>query len=224
LSGSEEIDTFVVINSEQKKVDVNLVLLLKSDMDYPIESPYYLDKIAVDVVKKLNVNSCLANKIYMGYAEQEKRTTWVTLNTLVRAIKQNRFIRLGANGGIFQKNCQDVEGPYKKIRDLFTKMKQCDFPYFLESTDRFFLTNRGLRILFRFVFLFQRNVETHRISIDLNRAIEVLARMIDKELKEKLENFYGEGGAKKAVDKLVETLKDNPDFRRFESDLRRLWT
>lgn len=220
LDSREEVETFVVINSEQKRVDANLVLLLKSGIDYQQNNPYYLDKIAVNIVERLYENSCLADRIYMGYADQDRRHTWVTLNTLVRAMKQNRFVRRG--GGIFQQNIQDVEGPYREIRNLFARMRQNHFPYFIESDDRFFLTNKGLRILFRFVYLFHRNSEADRILLPIEEAIGLLAETIDSEVRQQLDGYYGEGGAKRAVDELVETLRARSEFRNFESDLRRL--
>ena len=52
----------------------------------------------------------------MGYADQERSATWVTLATLVRAIILNKFI--GTNA-LFQSDIQDIETPYRKIREIF---------------------------------------------------------------------------------------------------------
>lgn len=220
LTEREEIDAFVIINSEQKKVDTNLVLLLKSDLDWPQDSEFFLQKIAVDIVKKLNERSCLAGRIYMGYADQERSATWVTLATLVRAIILNKFI--GTNA-LFQSDIQDIETPYRKIREIFGIMRQYNFPYFIGSSEKFFLTNRGLRILFRFIYLFHRNATANNISIQFNEALNILSKTINAQLKEELEDYYGEGGARKAVERLVDVLRQHyAEFRNFQSDLRRL--
>lgn len=221
LTSREEVDTFVVINSEQRRVDANLVLLLKSDSDWPEGSDFFMQKIAVNVVKKLDENSCLTRKIFMGYADQKRADTWVTLATLVRAMIANKFV--SRRGALFQESIQDIEKPYKEIRRLFAKMRRVHFPYFVDSRDRFFLTNRGLRILFRFVHLFHRNTRAGNISIQFEEAIGILARTIDETIKRQLESYYGEGGARRAVTELVEFLKDtNEEFRNFETDLRRV--
>jgi len=220
LSNKEEIDTFVVINSEQKRVDANLVLLLQSDSDWPLNSKFYWQKIAVDVVKKLDKDSYLAGKIYMGYADQERSDTWVTLATLVRAMIQNRFI---GKKPLFQNTSNDIETPYKNIREIFGKMKQCDFPYFSKGSDRFFLTNRGLRILFRFILLFHRNKAIKNIVIPLDQALTSLAKIININVRKQLESYYGEGGAKKAVEFLSKLLKEKyGDFKNFQFDLRKV--
>lgn len=220
LNDREEVETFIIINSEQKRVDVNLVLLLKSGIDYQPDSLYYLDRIAVKVVEQLYEDSCLAGRIYMGYADQVRAQTWVTLNTLVRAMKQNRLVRRG--GGIFQQNGNDTRTPYLEIRNLFGRMRQNNFPFFMDSDDRFFLTNKGLRILFRFVYLFYRNLEADRISISIEESIRILAETINSDVRVELDGYYGEGGAKRAVDELVSLLRVRSEFGDFESDLRRL--
>lgn len=221
LSNQEEMDTFIIINSEQKKVDSNLVLLLKSDSNWPTDSRFFLEKIAVNVVKRLDESSCLKGKIYMGYADQERSATWVTLSTLVRAIILNKFI---GNQALFQSDVNDIETPYGEIRRIFAEMKRRRFPFFVNSTNKFFLTNKGLRILFRFIYLFHRNANAQKISIEFNRALEILSNTINSALRKQLESYYGEGGAKKAVEYLVESLKasNNTEFANFESDLRRL--
>jgi len=221
LNSREEMDTFVIINSKQKRVDTNLVLLLKSDSEWSTDHEFFVQKVAVDIVKKLDEHSCLEGKIFMGYADQKRRDKWVTLATLVRAMLKNKFV--SREGGLFQSNIQDVDQPYRRIRRIFDKMRQIDFPYFLSpSQERFFLTNKGLRILFRFVHLFYRNAEADNISIQFDEALEVLANTINEEVKRQIENFYGEGGAKKAVTQLVELLREKEEFRDFESDLRRV--
>jgi len=220
LTSREEIDTFIVINSEQKRVDANLVLLLMSDSSWTPESKFFWQKIAVDVVKKLNERSCLADKIFMGYADQTRAGTLVTLATLVKTIIQNRFI---GTRPLFQNSIDDIQTPYRRIKEIFDRMGQHHFPFFSSGQQCFFLTNRGLRIMFRFVYLFYRNTTAGYISISFDDAIQMLAKVIDANIKEELERYYGEGGAKKAVEQLVETLKHQyAEFSDFQSDLRRV--
>jgi DGQHR domain-containing protein len=221
LSNREEADTFVVINSEQKKVDANLVLLLKSDSEWPQDSDFFLQKVAVDVVKKLEHSSHLRGRIYMGYADQERADTWVTLATLVRAMIQNKFV--AQRNGLFQSDPSDTETPYRSIREIFATMARLRFPYFVGSADRFFLSNKGLRILFRFVHLYHRNFQANNISVTIDEVLQLLAANISPAVKRDLQNYYGEGGAKRAVEQLVETLRGiHPDFRNFATDFRRV--
>jgi len=220
LSSQEEIETFVVINSEQKRVDTNLVLLLKSDSDWPANTKSFFQKIAVEVVKKLDENSCLKGKIYMGYADQERASTWVTLATLVRAMIQNKFV---GRKPLFQNNINDRETPYRTIKEIFARMRQYNFPYFSQGPERFFLSNRGLRILFRFIHLYHRNMVTSNITIPLEQSLAILSKTVNADVKSQLEGFYGEGGAKRAVEYLVDLLKrSHVEFRNFQSDLRRV--
>lgn len=218
LNNREEADTFVVINSEQKRVDANLVLLLKSDSLWPQDSDFFLQKIAVDVVKQLELSSHLRGRIYMGYADQERTDKWVTLATLVRAMIQNKFV--AQRNGLFQNDPSDTETPYMRIREIFATMARIRFPYFVGSEDRFFLTNKGLRILFRFVHLYHRNFRANNISITLDEALRTLASIMNSQVRKGLQSYYGEGGAKRAVEQLVESLRTNEAFRDFATDLR----
>jgi len=83
--------------------------------------------------------------------------------------------------------------------------------------------NRGLRILFRFTHLFHRNVRAGNISIGFDEALEILASVINEDAKNNLKHYYGEGGARNAVERLIaEFLGERNEFRNFETDLRRL--
>jgi hypothetical protein len=140
----------------------------------------------------------------MGYADQKRSDNWVNLATLVAAIIRNKFV--DHNGGLFQNNTHDSQTPYERIRAIFAEMEQINFPFFINSADKFFLTNRGLRILFRFVNLFYRNETAGNISISFHDTLQLLSKTINLEVKEELKKYYGEGGAKKLSNNLLEYL------------------
>ena len=138
--------------------------MLKADVNSTRENPLFLDKVGVEIVKKLYNNSPLSGRIFMGFGDQNKAESIVTLATIVRAMKQNKFI---GPDSLFQERVEDINRPYEFIRRLFVTMREVNFPFFIDSTDKFFLSNQGLRILFRFVYLYYRNFNSDKITFDL---------------------------------------------------------
>jgi len=64
----DELKMFIDINSKQKKVDSNLVFLLKKEFLWTPNDKEYYEKIAVLVVLDLDIKGPLKNKIYFGTA------------------------------------------------------------------------------------------------------------------------------------------------------------
>lgn len=211
---SDEMRLFIDINSKQKRIDGNLILLIKSDFTWPRGSPEYIEKTAVDVIKKLNENDPLKGDIYLGVTTQKKKGK-ITLTTLVSGMINNNLV--GGRLHLFQRNIKDVDGAYKNIRTLFAYLKKyCGTAY------PFFIGNKGLRIIFRFVQIFERNRRNNAVSLSLEDAIKKLSKIITPTFIKKLEDFYGDGGAHKAVDAIFIKLKRKYRmFSNIETDLRK---
>ncbi|MGD0597641.1 MAG: DGQHR domain-containing protein [Sedimentisphaerales bacterium] len=220
----KEMKTFIEINSGQKKIDRNLILVLQADFDWdPQQNPKeYVEKQAVQVVKNLNESngSPLRKKVFIPEALAKKKGK-ITLNTLVSAILNNNFI--GGKYHLYQHDTNDIDTPYQKLREVFILARKT-FPEYASDIDGFLLTNKGLRILFRLLQVYERNVMANNVKMELKEFFEDLKNVIDDKVIEKLKDFYGEGGVNKAVQEIQRVLKkyNKVTYEDFESDLRKL--
>lgn len=188
----KEIKTFVDINSKQQKIDVNLILLLKADLEWKEDSKEQKEKIAVGVAQELN-KSFLPNRVYFGRADETKGSK-ITLSTLVSALVGNNQIQ------------DNVSKTYKKIKEIF-KLIQENIPKYGFQEEGYFGNNQGIRVLFRLLYLYQRNTEVGRISVSKEDFIKNLGKIMDKDTITELDDLYGEGGANSASTLLVEKLQ-----------------
>jgi DGQHR domain-containing protein len=216
LDAAKEIETFIEINHKQKKLDSNLILLLKRDSNWNVTDVEYFEKISVIIAEKLNKTSELKDNIYFGYAGEAKGKK-ITISTLHSLIKKNNFT--GLNEPLFQKNNSDEITPYLKIKEILSFVGN-----HFKNKKGFFLSNVGLRILFRFVQIFERNRIRGNISISMEDAIKEISKLFKtKALEDEIKNYYGEGGALAASDLIIEKLKEASDnYENMETDLRRL--
>ena len=218
----KEMRTFIDINSTQKKIDRNLILALEADFEWDRQDnkKEFFEKIAVEVVKKLNADSPLKEKIFIPEAMVKKEKK-ITLNTLVTTIIGNNFI--GGKLNLFQKNDNDVKTPYNEIKQIFLIIQK-KLPQYSKDTNSFFLTNRGLRILFRLVQIYERNNLQRNVSFSREELTKDLKSILNDTYVEKLEDYYGEGGVVKAVEEIIKSLKKNKrsQYKNFTSDLRKI--
>lgn len=188
----KEIKTFVDINSKQQKIDVNLILLLKADLEWKDGTKEQKEKIAVGVAQELN-NSFLRNRVYFGRADETKGSK-ITLSTLVSALVGNNQVQ------------DTVSKTSKKIKEIF-KLIQENIPKYAFQEGGYFGENQGIRVLFRLLYLYQRNTEVGRISVSKEDFIKNLGEIMDKDILVELDDLYGEGGSKSASTLLVEKLQ-----------------
>jgi DGQHR domain-containing protein len=216
LNKSKEIQTFIEINHKQKKLDSNLILSLKADFNWDINDKEYFEKISVLIARELNKNSELSGNIYFGYAD-EKKGDKVTVTTLHSAIKKNNLT--GLNKHLFQTDNTDYKEPYNRIKNLLSTVSKV-FP----KNKHFFFTNTGIRILFRYVQILERNNLKGLIEKTLEENFnDLISSFKSESLFETIKEQYGEGGANKAVEILCEKLKEsNLEYISFEFDLRKL--
>lgn len=216
----KEMETFIDINSTQKKIDRNLILTLAADFpwDKNINRKEYFEKQAVEVVKKLNKNGTLKQKIFIPDAMEERKNK-ITLNTLVSAIIGNNFI--GGKLHIFQKQDDDIDTPYQKIKDIFSLIKQ-HLPKYSKDVNSFLLSNKGLRMLFRFIQIYERNKKEGNITCTNEELIKDLKNIFDAPFIKKLNDYYGEGGASKATSEVFALLKkqNRKRYENLKNDLR----
>ena len=202
----KEFKTFIDINSKQQKMDNNLILHLKSDFDWPKESKEYDEKIGVKVAEKLN-EKIFKDRIYFGTADEPKGSK-ITLVTLVSALKSSNQIK------------DSVEETFSNTRGVFSYIGE-HMPHNLKP-DGYFGQNRGIRVLFRLINLFQRNCEAQKINVDLGTFVKDLSSILNQKMIETLNEFYGEGGASAASKALINNLKKTipQRYRLMQSDLK----
>lgn len=174
----KEIKTFVDINSKQQKIDVNLILLLKADLEWKENTKEQKEKIAVGVSQELD-NSFLRNRVYFGRADEPKGSK-ITLSTLVSALVGNNQIQ------------DTVSKTSKKIKEIF-KLIQENIPKYAFQEEGYFGGNQGIRVLFRLLYLYQRNTDVGRISISKEDFIKNLGKIMDKDTINEIDILYGEG-------------------------------
>lgn len=188
----KEIKTFVDINSKQQKIDVNLILLLKADLEWKEDTKEQKEKIAVGVSQELD-NSFLKNRVYFGRADESKGNK-ITLSTLVSSFVSNNHTK------------ETVAKTYKKIKEIF-KLIQENIPKYAFQEGGYFGGNQGIRVLCRLLYLYQRNIDAGRIIISKEDFIKNLGKIMDEDTIATLDDLYGEGGANSASTLLVEKLQ-----------------
>ena len=188
----KEIKTFVDINSKQQRIDINLILLLKSDLIWKEDTKEQKEKIAVGVAQELN-NSFLRNRVYFGMTD-EKKGKKITLSTLVSAIVGNNQV------------LETVAKTQKKIKEIF-KLIQENIPRYAFQEGGYFGGNQGIRVLFRLLYLYQRNIDVGRISVARVDFIKNLGKIMNDDTIAELDDLYGEGGANSASTLLIEKLR-----------------
>ena len=188
----KEIETFVDINSKQQRIDRNLILLLKADLEWNKGTKEFKEKTAVGVAFDLD-KSFFKDRIYFGMAD-EKKGDKITLAGLVSAMVSNNQVE------------DTVNGTTKKLKEIFSYLQQY-LPNYSFKANTYFGQNRGISVLFRLIKLLQRNIEAQKINIAKEIFFEDLGKIFNEETIETLDNYYGEGGAKAAADLLVTELK-----------------
>lgn len=225
ISPRDEMKTFIEINSEQKKIDRNLILALEADWDWDLNTSrkQFFEKQAVEIAKRLNTerHSPLKGLIFVPEALAQRKGK-ITLTTLVSGMIKNNFI--GGRLHLFQKDYTDLATPYEKIKQLFVLLRNY-LPAYCRDTDSFLLGNRGLSILFRAVQTLERNQRRGYIELTLEEFFQHLAAIFDKNFVTRLHNFfYGAGGTNRAVEDIFKKLKHSykREYKNLTTDLRKV--
>ena len=226
MKETDEAMTFITINTEQQKIDPNLLLILKSGFDWAEGTKFFNEKQAVLVIKKLNdiENSPLYKKIFLGYNPPRSRK--ITLATLVSATLGNNLI--SGDKHLLHEYINDLETPYKEIRRIFGEMKRtlpdyCNIKK-INQTSGFFFSNKGLRIIFRFIQFLIRNNRKGNIQAEFSELFKDLSSVVNDKLVDDLQKYYGEGGATKATEELMRKLKSSKKekYKKFKINLKQI--
>jgi len=221
MPSKEELKMFIDINSKQKKVDSNLVFLLKKEFPWTPNDKEYYEKIAVLVALDLDKKGSLKNKIYFGTAKEIRKEKPVKLSSFVYILKNNGFIR--KNNPIWQKDHDDVDTPNKETRKVINSIRKILEDYKLYGKS-FFLQLIGLRIIFRLIKVMEYNRFNQNITVNNEEIIEDLRKIMNEDIFEELKNSYGEGGANNSANYLCEKFIDQiPDkYSKLELNLRKI--
>jgi len=192
INMEKEIETFIDINSKQQRMDSNLILLLKADLNWEKGSRGYNEKIAVRVAKRLS-KTFFKNRIFFGYSDELKGNK-ITLTTLVTGMRNNEQIE------------DTVEKTLKKLSDLF-KLMQLFLPGHSFAAGGYFGHNRGISVLFRLLRLLKRNFAAKTIHVSKEDFFKDLGEIFNSEFINSLDDYYGEGGSNAAATQIVERLQ-----------------
>ena len=222
MPSTEEIKMFIDINSKQKRVDRNLVYLLKTEFDWQESDKEFYEKIAVEIAQELNKNSPLKNRIYMGTAKEKSSRNKVTLSTIVSVLCKNGFLK--QKNALWQKIPSDTKTPLTKTRDLLKNIKLYLSEYSVNNVESFFLSNMGLRLLFILISIFEKNKKANITNYSNEEIIEDIANIIDDNIMNEIRSSYGEGGANNSAKHLCSMLKQKykKKYNELELDLVKL--
>lgn len=176
----KEIKTFIDINSTQQRINQNLILSLRSSFSWKKEDKEFKESIGVKTAERLR-NSFFKNRIYFGGSD-EYQSGKITLVTLVNAMLKNNQIK------------ETVDETYDKVYSLLRIMSKAMLEHLLPTG--YFGQNKGIRVLFRLVNLFERNISKSKISVTVNEFFTDLKPVIDQAVKDnRFDDYFGEGGA-----------------------------
>ncbi|MDO8563681.1 MAG: DGQHR domain-containing protein [Nanoarchaeota archaeon] len=226
LGKENELKTFITINTEQKSIDPNLLLMLKADFEWKENQRFYSDKQATVIIKRLNddKNFFLCNKIFLGYNNPKKGK--ITLTTLVSAILKNNLIC--GKYHLLQDKISDMEKPNGEIKNIFNALKD-KLGVFSDlsrpsKAEGFFLSNRGLRVIFRLIQFMVRNNIKNNFKLTYEKFFSDISSALTKKDIEDLMKNYGEGGANNATEAILKKVKKKHllEYKRLKIDLREI--
>lgn len=237
LDKEDEVNTFVMINSKQTSVNGNLILILISQFEYrkDKERDFYFKKFATDVTLELDKNSPLSNNIFKGWGKRGDFD--VTLKSIVTAFLGEELLKGRYHFLVSElPELTGTEDYHRKVNSASNYIKQILVKVknvFREDWEReksFFLSNQGMRLLFRIIHFLERNKRMGHIEIEKNilDLIETLGdpksqNKIDTRYLDTLKVYLGEQGFKLATKKVIEEkIKIIEGYQGFQSDLRRL--
>lgn len=211
----EEIQTFIEINDSQKGIDPNLIYSLKADLEFQAGTKENREKVAVKIAKKLNESVGLfQNNVFFGNAGEERKKK-ITLTTIVQSILEFKIV--DSNIGYLQKDEQDFETPFLKVKEFVSLLLAKDKSYF-----NFYRSNNGIQLILKYISLIARNIEKSKINISIDFAIDEFIKSIKKHSIH-LEKKYGKAGFNSLSTLIFSEIKENtPELKNMEIEIKNL--
>lgn len=193
----EEVKLFLEINNTPKRVDPSLRYELISKIDWDESDKEFMIKRAVGLIKKLEKNSPLGNKIFRGVVDDESKLNKITLRSAVDSILAYDLLR------------ED------KINDLFEYIKQ-----FLISIKQnanqdsldYFFSNRGIDLIFAYIDYLLGNIDTGEVLETDENDSNNLIRIVDENIQT-LNKYQGKQGFQNAIALVKNNLNHSLDER-----------
>jgi hypothetical protein len=182
----EEIQTFIEINDSQKGIDPNLIYSLKADLKFQVGTKENREKVSVEIAKKLNEEVALfKSNVFFGNAGEERKKK-ITLTNIVQAILDFKIV--DSNNGFLQKEEQDLDTPFEKIREVVNLICQKD-----KGNIPFYKSNNGIQLILKFCSIINRNIDKKLIESTIESSVDELIKSIIKN-KGSLDKKYGKAG------------------------------
>jgi DNA sulfur modification protein DndB len=157
ISLSDQAEIFYVINDKQEGIDTDLIMFIQAQL---------LEKTkgyAAKVLLKIDKEEFFTKPLKKGFEEKEKGA-WLRLSTLVIALtEEGLFDSEKSGGGLLQKNKEDLETPYRILREYIDYIRTHFKTSWNEGKKGFAQSNQGLAILF---IILKKIIETKTKSKD----------------------------------------------------------
>ncbi len=215
----KEIKTFIEINDNQTSIDKNLTISLKAQLDWPIGSKEYLEKIAFLICDKIiNSNTGFSSRIYKGHANEStilNSNKKITIQQFIQSIIKNKIVQ--KNIGIIQTNIDDIDTPAKVINDTYVILISAN-----GKNTNYYYSNRGMDLILRFIGIIHINIKLGYFTDTYENALIDFNLHINKVLPT-ISSYYGAGAVAKSFDDLFKELKkSSKKYDNIENDLRKL--
>lgn len=217
LNDDDEMGIFIDINSEQKKINPNLIEYLISRFEINLDHRFFDRKIAAQVIIKLNEtrSSPVYKSVYLGYNDENNES--FHLKTFSDALIRNQLI-----GGktILQSNRSDIETPTTTLSKYLTEVKTTHPRIWANNPVFSFKSDRGIRVLCKLIQLYELNKKSENISVDFKELMDSLSTDLTDSFFNNLKETYGEGGAGKTIKEIVKKIKAKRQYRKFKQRFR----
>lgn len=219
MSTEQEIKTFIEINDNQKRIDPNLTISLRSALNWDKDSKEYKQKIAYQVIEKLiRENNTFSKRIYRGFAGESKqigKDNKLTVQQFVNSLIKNKIIDNKISS--LQKDVDDKDTPSEIINNMYQRLLHSD-----GVNINYYYSNRGVNLILRFIGITSLNIKNNSLSVGLDDAMNDFSDVI-KPLIPTLKSNYGAGGDAKSFEQLIEALKQSKkSYSNLETNFSRL--
>lgn len=216
---NDEIKTFIDINDNQQSIDKNLTLSLKAKLNWPKGSKEQLQKIAFLIISELTKKNTSINiRIFKGYAGESKKygnDNKLTTLSIINVLLKNKIVH--KNGGVIQKNEDDIDTAVELINNFFTELIKKD-----GANQSYYYSNRGFNLIIKYIGVIHLNIENKILKTELTfkKLQETFIEEVPK-LITTLKKDYGAAGEKNSFEIVCNAVEKKLNIS-IEKDLRKL--